>query len=166
MTDIYGSDVIDIKGEKTNLSPYRGKVMLIVNVASKCGFTSQYGGLETLHQKYKERGLAVLGFPCNQFGNQEPGSEAQILEFCRFNYGVTFPIFAKIEVNGSNAHPLYVHLKKHRPGILGSGSIKWNFTKFVVDRRGKVVARFSPSTTPATIEEKVSSLLEHTDQDG
>lgn len=164
MNDLYEIDLTNIKGEKTNLGAFRGKVMLIVNVASKCGFTSQYDGLEELHKKFKDRGLAVLGFPCNQFGNQEPGTEEQIMEFCRLHHGVTFPLFAKLEVNGSNAHPLYVYLKKQRPGILGSGAIKWNFTKFLVDRDGEVVARFSPSTTPAAVAKKISSLL-HFNQD-
>lgn len=166
MTDIYEIEVTNIQGEKTSLSPYRGKVMLIVNVASKCGFTSQYDGLEELHKKYGDRGLAVLGFPCNQFGNQEPGTEEQIMEFCRLNHGVTFPLFAKIEVNGKNAHPLYVYLKSQRPGLLGSEAIKWNFTKFLVDRDGEVVARFPPSTSPAAIAEEISSLLQTGGQGG
>jgi glutathione peroxidase len=160
MTDVYEIEVTNIQGEKTSLAPYRGKLMLIVNVASKCGFTSQYDGLEELHKKYGDRGLAVLGFPCNQFGNQEPGTEEQIMEFCRLNHGVTFPLFAKIEVNGKNAHPLFVYLKSQRPGLLGSEAIKWNFTKFLVDRDGEVVARFPPSTTPAAIGEEISSRLQ------
>jgi glutathione peroxidase len=166
MTDIYDIDITDINGKTTSLAKYRGKVMLIVNVASKCGFTSQYDGLEDLHKKYYDRGLAVLGFPCNQFGNQEPGTEEQIMEFCRLNYGVTFPMFAKIEVNGKNAHPLFVHLKKQQPGLLGSAAVKWNFTKFLVNREGEVVGRFPPSTTPAAIEKKIVSLLETGRQDG
>jgi glutathione peroxidase len=166
MTDIYEIEVTNIQGKKTSLSPYRGKVMLIVNVASKCGFTSQYDGLEELHKKYGDRGLAVLGFPCNQFGNQEPGTEEQIMEFCRLNHGVTFPLFAKIEVNGKNAHPLYVYLKSQRPGLLGSEAIKWNFTKFLVDRDGEIVARFPPSTSPAAIAEDISSLLQTGGQGG
>lgn len=160
MSKIYDYNVVTIEGIETNLAAYQGMVILIVNVASKCGFTSQYDGLEKLHEKYHDKGLAVLGFPCNQFGKQEPGTEDQIMEFCRLNYGVTFPMFAKIEVNGDNAHPLYVHLKKQRPGILGSGSIKWNFTKFLIDRKGRVVDRFSPSTTPEVLEEKLSALLQ------
>lgn len=159
MTTIYEIEVKTIDGRVTDLTAYRGQVMLIVNVASRCGFTAQYAGLEELHKKYLDNGLAILGFPCNQFGGQEPGSEAEIMEFCRLDYGVTFPMHAKIDVNGSNAHPLYVHLKQQRPGILGSGSIKWNFTKFLVDRHGKVAARFSPATTPAAIEAEIRQLL-------
>ena len=159
MTNIYDINVKTLDGKDTTLELYRGKVMLIVNVASKCGFTSQYDGLEELYRTYKDRGLVILGFPCNQFGNQEPGSEEQIKEFCRLNYGVTFPMFAKIEVNGGNTHPLYVHLKKEQPGILGSEAIKWNFTKFLVDRQGKVVHRFSSSTKPASLVKEIELLL-------
>lgn len=159
MTTIYDINVKTIDGMTTNLTPYKGKVILIVNVASKCGFTSQYEGLETLHQTYEDRGLVILGFPCNQFGTQEPGSEEQINNFCRLNYGVTFPLFTKIEVNGGNAHPLYIHLKKERPGLLGSSAIKWNFTKFLVDREGNVVERFSPSTKPSSLVKDIESLL-------
>ncbi|MFW2364955.1 MAG: glutathione peroxidase [Desulforhopalus sp.] len=166
MSTIYDYDVATIDGIETNLGTYQGKVMLIVNVASKCGFTSQYDGLEKLYKKYQDKGLAILGFPCNQFGKQEPGTEDQIMEFCRLNYGVTFPMFAKIEVNGDNAHPLYVHLKKQRPGILGSGSIKWNFTKFLIDREGRVIDRFSPSTTPGVLEKNLLSLFQAVDQEG
>jgi glutathione peroxidase len=159
MTNIYDIDVETIDGKPTSLAPYKGKVMLIVNVASKCGFTPQYEGLEELYRTYKDRGLVILGFPCNQFGGQEPGSEEQIMDFCRLNYGVTFPMFAKIEVNGGNTHPLYVHLKKEQPGILGSEVIKWNFTKFLVDREGRVVHRFSSSSKPASLVKKIESLL-------
>ena len=159
MTNIYDINVKTIDGTDTTLDLYRGKVMLIVNVASKCGFTSQYDGLEELYRTYKDRGLVILGFPCNQFGNQEPGSEEQIKEFCRLNYGVTFPMFAKIEVNGGNTHPLYVHLKKEQPGILGSEAIKWNFTKFLIDRQGKVVRRFSSTTKPASLVKEIELLL-------
>ena len=159
MTNIYDISVKTIDGTLTNLAPYKGKVMLIVNVASKCGFTPQYEGLEALYRTYGDRGLVILGFPCNQFGNQESGSEEQIMEFCRLNYGVTFPMFAKIEVNGGNTHPLYVHLKKQRPGILGSEVIKWNFTKFLVDREGHVVQRFSSSNKPASLTKEIESLL-------
>ena len=159
MTNIYDINVKTIDGNLTNLTPYMGKVLLIVNVASKCGFTSQYEGLEELYRTYKDRGLMILGFPCNQFGGQEPGSEEQIMNFCRLNYGVTFPMFAKIEVNGKNTHPLYVHLKKEQPGILGSEVIKWNFTKFLVDRKGCVVQRFSSSSKPASLVKKIKSLL-------
>ncbi len=159
MTNIYDISVKTIDGTFTTLAPYKGKVMLIVNVASKCGFTSQYEGLEALYRRYEDRGLVILGFPCNQFGNQESGSEEQIMNFCRLNYGVTFPMFAKIEVNGKNAHPLYVHLKKQRPGILGSGAIKWNFTKFLVDREGHVLQRFSSSSKPASLAKEIEPLL-------
>lgn len=159
MGDIYTIDVETIDGNITNLSQYKGKTLLIVNVASKCGFTSQYDGLEKLYNKYNSRGLVVLGFPCNQFGGQEPGSEKEILEFCRLNYGVTFPMFAKIEVNGKNTHPLYEHLKKEQPGLLGSSGIKWNFTKFLVDPDGNVIKRFASSTTPDEIEKDIVHLL-------
>ncbi len=159
MTSIYDLEINTINGECTELTSYRGKVLLIVNVASKCGFTPQYDGLEKLYQKYSDRGLVILGFPCNQFGSQEPEAEEQIMDFCRLNYGVTFPMFAKIEVNGNGAHPLYVHLKKQRPGLLGSSAVKWNFTKFLVDREGNVTQRFSPSTKPAEIEDEIVSLL-------
>ncbi|MEA2114050.1 MAG: glutathione peroxidase [Thermodesulfobacteriota bacterium] len=159
MTNIYDINVKTIDGTSTNLASYEGKVMLIVNVASKCGFTSQYEGLEALYSTYKDRGLVILGFPCNQFGSQEPGSEEQIMDFCRINYGVTFPMFAKIDVNGGNTHPLYVYLKKQQPGILGSKAIKWNFTKFLVDREGHVVQRFSSSSKPASLVKEIESLL-------
>jgi glutathione peroxidase len=159
MTNIIDISVKTIDGTVTTLTPYRGKVILIVNVASKCGFTSQYEGLEALYRTYKDRGLVILGFPCNQFGGQEPGSEDQIMDFCRLNYGVTFPMFAKIDVNGANTHPLYVHLKKQQPGILGSEVIKWNFTKFLVDRQGHAVQRFSSSSKPASLVKEIESLL-------
>lgn len=159
MQDIFEIEIKTIDGKMTTLDSYRGKVMLIVNVASKCGFTNQYEGLEELYKKYAEKGLVVLGFPCNQFGDQEPGTEEEIMQFCSLNYGVTFPMFAKIEVNGSEAHPLYIHLKKQCPGLLGSQSIKWNFTKFLVDRNGNVVHRFAPSTTISELENEVSGLL-------
>ena len=159
VTNIFDISVKTIDGTVTTLTPYKGKVMLIVNVASKCGFTSQYEGLEALYRTYKDRGLVILGFPCNQFGGQEPGSEEQIMDFCRLNYGVTFPMFAKIDVNGANTHPLYVHLKKQQPGILGSEVIKWNFTKFLVDREGHVVQRFSSSSKPASLVKEIESLL-------
>ena len=159
MGDIYTIDVETIDGNITNLSQYKGKTLLIVNVASKCGFTSQYDGLEKLYNTYADRGFVVLGFPCNQFGGQEPGNEKEIMDFCRLNYGVTFPMFAKIEVNGKNTHPLYQHLKKERPGLLGSSGIKWNFTKFLVDPDGNVIKRFASSTTPEEIENDIVQLL-------
>ena len=159
MREIYDMEVTTIDGKQINLSLYQGKVILIVNLASQCGFTGQYDGLEKLNRKYVDQGLVILGFPCNQFGNQEPGSEEEIMNFCRLNYGVTFPMFAKIDVNGPNTHPLYTLLKNERPGFLGSSAIKWNFTKFLVDRDGNVVERYSPSTKPSEIEDKITSLL-------
>lgn len=159
MTIIYDISVTTINAEPADLSLYRGRVMLIVNVASKCGFTGQYEGLEELYKTYAGRGFVVLGFPCDQFGHQEPGSEEEIKDFCRLNYGVSFPMFAKIEVNGKNAHPLYELLKKQRPGIAGSTAIKWNFTKFLVNREGQVVQRFAPATEPLAIKEQIESLL-------
>lgn len=159
MNTIYDFKVKSIDGKETRLEPYKGKVMLIVNVASKCGFTSQYEGLEALYKKYKEKGLVVLGFPCNQFRSQEPGSEAEIQNFCRVNFSVTFPMFSKIKVNGDNTHSLYVHLKSEQVGILGSESIKWNFTKFLVDKQGNVVERFGSSTKPKALEEDIEKLL-------
>ena len=144
------------------LSDFRGSVLLIVNTASQCGFTPQYAGLEKLYRSYKDRGLVVLGFPCNQFGAQEPGSAASIGAFCEKNYGVTFPLFAKIDVNGPNTHPLYCYLKKEKKGLLGplgGGAIKWNFTKFLVDRTGRVVARYAPSTKPESLAPAIEKLL-------
>jgi len=160
MTDIYAIDVQTIDGRAATLEPYRGRVMLIVNVASRCGYTPQYEGLEALYEKYRARGLVVLGFPCNQFGSQEPGTEKEIMTFCQSNFGVTFPMFAKIDVNGDDAHPLYRYLKKAQPGVLGSEAIKWNFTKFLVDRGGNVVERFAPSTIPKALESAIEKLLE------
>ncbi|WP_322058170.1 glutathione peroxidase [Paraburkholderia sp. J63] len=146
-------------GAPVSFEHYAGKVMLIVNTASECGFTPQYQGLQKLHEQYAARGLAVLGFPCNQFGKQEPGDAAQIGAFCEKNFGVTFPVFEKIEVNGENAHPLYQWLKGEAPGLLGIGRIKWNFTKFLVDRNGKVVKRYAPATKPDAIAADIESLL-------
>lgn len=157
--DIYGFKVKDIEGKERSLDTFRGKVMVIVNVASKCGYTSQYEGLETLYKKYKERGLVVLGFPCNQFGGQEPGTEAEIQGFCETKFHVTFPLFAKIAVNGSNTDPLYDYLKKEEPGLLGTQAIKWNFTKFLVDRSGKVKKRFAPQATPEAMDSEIGALL-------
>ncbi len=159
MQTIYDFKVKTINGEEMTLAPYKGKVMLIVNVASQCGFTSQYEGLEALWQKYKDKGLVVLGFPCNQFGAQEPGSEKEIQNFCQVNFGVTFSMFSKIKVNGDDTHPLYVYLKSEQKGLLGSEAIKWNFTKFLVDREGKVIARFSSATSPKSIEKDIAALL-------
>jgi glutathione peroxidase len=149
-----------IDGGEQSLADYRGKAMLIVNVASKCGFTPQYAGLEALYRRLGPRGFVVLGFPCDQFGHQEPGSEAEIKSFCTLRYDVTFPLFAKIDVNGDNAHPLYRHLKAARKGILGSEGIKWNFTKFLVDGRGEVVARYGSRDTPESIEPEIVKLLD------
>ena len=159
MTSIYDFKATTLQGKETSLADYRGQVMLIVNTASKCGFTPQYEGLEKLHQKMHGKGFSVLGFPCNQFGAQEPGSESDIGEFCQVNYGVSFPMFAKIEVNGPGAHPLYKYLKHEKPGVLFSERIKWNFTKFLVDRAGKVVSRFAPMTKPEAIEAPIAALF-------
>ena len=148
-----------LQGQTQSLATYAGKVLLIVNTASKCGFTPQYAGLEALYQKYKDRGLIILGFPCNQFGAQEPGSASDIGAFCQKNYGVSFPMFAKIEVNGDNAHPLYQHLKKSAPGVLGSEAIKWNFTKFLVDRNGQTVKRYASATAPEALATDIEQLL-------
>ena len=157
---IYEIEVETLDGRSTTLRDYQGKVMLVVNTASQCGFTPQYAGLEALHKKYAERGLVVLGFPCNQFGKQEPGDEAAIGAFCEKNYGVTFPMHAKIEVNGPGAHPLYRKLTREKKGLLGTERIKWNFTKFLVDRGGRVVGRFGPSTKPEKLERTIEELLE------
>ncbi len=159
MSSLYDIDVTTIDGATQSLGDYRGKVLLIVNVASKCGFTPQYDGLEALFKAYGSRGFAVLGFPCDQFGNQEPGNEAEIRQFCTLNYGVSFPLFAKIEVNGAAAHPLYQLLKKAVPGILGTEAIKWNFTKFLVDREGVVPARYAPTDKPESLAPAIEALL-------
>jgi len=156
---LYDIEVTTIDGKKQTLADVRGLVLLIVNVASKCGFTPQYTGLEAIYQKYKDRGFSVLGFPCDQFGHQEPGNEAEIQHFCSTTYQVTFPMFAKIDVNGLGAHPLYRLLKGEKPGVLGTEGIKWNFTKFLVDRAGNVVKRFAPTTTPEAISGEIEALL-------
>ena len=157
--DIYEFEVQTITGDKVRLGSYEKQVMLIVNTASKCGFTPQYEGLEELYEKYKDQGFVVLGFPCNQFGSQEPGSESDIAEFCQLNYGVSFPMFAKIDVNGDDADPLYKYLKKSQKGILGSEKIKWNFTKFLVNRDGKVIDRFAPTVKPKDLTKDIEALL-------
>jgi glutathione peroxidase len=157
--NIYEFTAKTIDGQAEQLERYRGDVLLVVNVASQCGFTPQYAGLEALYRKYRERGFAVLGFPCDQFGHQEPGDASEIREFCSLKYDVTFPLFAKIEVNGSGAHPLYRFLKSARRGILGTKAIKWNFTKFLVDREGRVVRRFGPMVKPERIKGAVERLL-------
>lgn len=149
-----------IKGEQKTLADFGGKALLVVNTASKCGFTPQYQGLEALWEKYRERGLVVLGFPCNQFGKQEPGDEGEISQFCELNYGVSFPLFRKIEVNGAGAHPLFVSLKTRAPGLLGSQGIKWNFTKFLIGRDGQVVKRYAPTTKPEELSSAIEALLE------
>jgi glutathione peroxidase len=156
---IYDIAVKDIDNKEFTLEKYKDKVMLIVNVASKCGFTGQYEGLEKLHEKYSSQGLAVLGFPCNQFLAQEPGTEADIKEFCSLTYGVKFDMFSKIDVNGQNTHELYKYLKSNSSGLMGTGVIKWNFTKFLVDKNGKVINRYAPSTTPKEIEKDIVELL-------
>ena len=148
-----------LTGGEELLTRYAGKVLLIVNTASKCGFTPQFAGLEALYTRYKNRGFEVLGFPCNQFGAQEPGSADEIGSFCQKNYGVTFPMYARIDVNGDNAHPLFQHLKKEARGLLGSEGIKWNFTKFLVDRDGSVVRRFAPAATPESLAVDIEALL-------
>ena len=159
MTAITEMSVKAADGSVGDLSAYAGKVLLIVNTASKCGFTPQYEGLEALHCKYADRGFEVLGFPCNQFGGQEPGDAAEIANFCSLTYDVTFPVFAKIEVNGDKADPLFERLKSDAPGLLGLKSIKWNFTKFLIDRSGKTVSRYAPTTKPEDIEADIEALL-------
>ena len=159
MATVYDFSAKDIDGKERRLSKYKGKALLVVNTASKCGFTPQYAGLEALHRKLAPKGFAVLGFPCDQFGHQEPGDEAEIREFCSLNYDVSFPLFAKIDVNGADAHPLYKHLKKEAKGLLGSEAITWNFTKFLVDPNGTVVRRYAPTDKPESIEADVAALL-------
>ena len=158
MASIYDFSAKSLAGEDTPLKRFEGNVLLIVNTASACGFTPQYKGLEALQQKYSVRGFSVLGFPCNQFGRQEPGSAAEIGQFCSSNYAVSFPMFDKIDVNGDNAHPLYLYLRGEKSGLLGS-SIKWNFTKFLIDRSGKVVGRYAPTTTPEALTKDIEALL-------
>ncbi len=147
-------------GEQTTLEQYKGKVLLIVNTASKCGFTPQYEGLETLYKKYHDNGFEILGFPCDQFGHQEPGSDEDIAQFCSLNFGVSFPLFKKTNVNGPDANPLFVELKKEAPGLLGTKRIKWNFTKFLVDAQGKVLKRYAPTVKPEAIEKDIVKLLQ------
>lgn len=159
MSSLYDFSVTTIDGRTLALADYQGTALLIVNVASKCGFTPQYEGLERLYEAYHPRGFAVLGFPCNQFRGQEPGSEEEIAQFCTLTYGVKFPMFAKVDVNGANAHPLYRYLKKQATGLLGSEAIKWNFTKFLVDKHGKVIERYAPQTKPAALAKDIEALL-------
>jgi glutathione peroxidase len=156
---VYDYSARTIDGEEQSLERYRGHPLLIVNVASKCGFTPQYEGLEALYRKYHERGLEVLGFPCDQFGHQEPGNEAEIKSFCTLNYGVSFPLFAKIKVNGAETHPLYRYLKEARPGLIGLESIKWNFTKFLVSKDGEPLKRYAPADKPQSLEADVEAAL-------
>ena len=159
MTTVFDFTARTLAGQDRPLTDFRGQALLIVNVASKCGFTPQYAGLEALQQRFGGRGFSVLGFPCNQFGAQEPGDAAEIESFCSLTYGVSFPMFAKIEVNGEGTHPLYAFLKKEKPGLLGSQGIKWNFTKFLTDRDGNVVARYAPKDEPAAIATDIEKLL-------
>lgn len=156
--NFYDFTMEDIQGNAVDFSDYQGKVVLVVNTASECGFTPQFAGLERLYQTYREQGLVILGFPCNQFGKQDPGTASEIEEFCQVNYGVTFPMFAKIEVNGENEAPLYSWLKEEKGGMLGD-AIKWNFTKFLIDRDGEVVKRFAPQTAPEKLSEDIEALL-------
>lgn len=157
---IYDYQVNTIAGEEVSLSKYEGKVLLIVNTASKCGFTPQYNGLQQLYEKFKDHNFEILGFPSNQFKEQEPGSSEEIEQFCQINYGVTFPLFEKVDVKGNSAHPLFQYLSKEAPGLLGSKAVKWNFTKFLIDSKGKVLERYAPATTPDKIESVIEDLLE------
>ena len=159
MTTVYDFSAMSLSGEEIPLKKFQGKVLLIVNTASKCGFTPQYSGLEELHRKYAARGFEVLAFPCNQFGGQEPGDAEEIKNFCSLTYNVSFPLFSKVEVNGKEAHPLFRFLKHAKRGLLGSEAIKWNFTKFLVDRDGAVVARFAPLTKPEELQARIEALL-------
>ena len=159
MKAFYDFTAKDITGKEISMSIYKNKVLLVVNVASKCGYTPQYEGLEKIYKKYHAQGFEILGFPCNQFKGQEPGTEKEIHNFCKVNYGVTFPLFSKIDVNGDHTHPLYVYLKKEAPGFLGTQSIKWNFTKFLIDRNGKVIKRYGSSTKPAELADDIEALL-------
>lgn len=156
---IYDFNIKAADGSQTSLKPFEGKALLIVNVASKCGFTPQYEGLQKLYENYKDRGLMIVGFPCNQFGGQEPGTDAEIQSFCKINFGVDFPVFGKVDVNGTTADPIYQYLKKEEPGILGTEGIKWNFTKFLVTRDGKVVKRFAPNAKPEDLSKEIEKVL-------
>ena len=162
MNELYRIEVKSLDGATCTLQPYADKALLIVNVASHCGFTPQYAGLEALYRQYQARGLVVLGFPCNQFGEQEPGDEQEIARFCSLNYGVSFPMFAKIDVNGAQAHPLYEYLKRAAPGVLGLRAIKWNFTKFLVAPGAAVIRRYAPSTAPAELAADIEAVLPKT----
>ena len=156
---VYDFSAKTITGEEKSLKDYKGKALLIVNVASKCGFIPQYKGLQEVYDKYKDQGLEILGFPCNQFGGQEPGTEADITSFCELNYGVNFPMFAKVDVKGDKAHPLYTYMTEQAPGLLGMKAVKWNFTKFLIGKDGKVVGRFAPQTKPVDLEVEIEKVL-------
>lgn len=156
---IYEFSATNIRGQEVSLSDYQDKVLLIVNTASKCGFTPQFEGLEILHKDLEKKGLAILGFPCNQFGKQDPGADGVIEEFCQLNYGVSFPMFSKVDVNGDEAHPLFSYLKEEARGLLGSKTIKWNFTKFLINRQGQVVKRYAPNDTPESMQVDIEKLL-------
>jgi glutathione peroxidase len=158
--EVYDFTIKDIKGDETTLADYKDKVILIVNVASKCGFTNQYTGLQKLQDELKDKGFSVLGFPCNQFGGQEPGTEEEIKSFCETSFSVNFPLYSKIDVNGSDASPLYEYLKSEAPGLMGSKAVKWNFTKFLVDKQGDVIKRFAPTDKPEDIKESIITLLD------
>ena len=159
VSQFYTQCARSLRGEDISLSRYAGQVVLVVNTASQCGFTPQYAALEALYQKYAENGFIILGFPCNQFGNQEPGDAEEIAQFCKLNFGVTFPLMAKVDVNGENASPLFDWMKGEAPGLLGTKAIKWNFTKFLIGRDGKVVKRYAPTDAPASIEKDIEKLL-------
>ena len=159
MNNVYEFNAKTIDGTEQSLNEYAGKTLLVVNVASKCGFTPQYTGLESLYRKFKDKGLVILGFPCDQFGHQEPGDADEIKNFCSTKFDVSFPLFAKIDVNGSKAHPLYQHLKRAAPGVLGTEGVKWNFTKFLVDKKGKVVRRYGSMDSPESIERDIARIL-------
>lgn len=159
MSEFHSLSAVSLQGEDKAFSDYQDKVVLVVNTASKCGFTYQYEGLQALHDKYKDQGLVILGFPCNQFGEQEKGSSEEITEFCQINYGVSFQMFEKVEVNGPNTHPVFEFLKRHKKGFLGSQNIKWNFTKFLVNKQGDVVGRFGSITKPEKLEQQIQGLL-------
>lgn len=159
MNSVYDFIVRDIDGKEVSLSNYKGKVLLVVNVASYCGYTKQYSGLESIYRKYKSKGFEILAFPCNQFGNQEPGTNEEIKQFCSSKYDITFPLFDKIDVNGDGTHPLYIYLKNEKPGVLGTKDIKWNFTKFLIGKDGKVVERYGSNKTPEEIAPDIEKLL-------
>ncbi len=160
MSTIYDFSVADAQGNPKSLAQYRGKLILVVNTASKCGFTPQYKELQALYETWREKGLEILAFPCNQFGQQEPGSDSEIQQFCQLNYGLTFPVLAKIDVNGENAHPLYKYLRSQKKGVLGD-NIQWNFTKFLIDQNGNVIKRYEPKVTPQEIGAEIETLLVH-----